>query len=704
VVAELASFRTALDRHTIVGITDRAGTITYVNDCFCQISRYSRDELIGAKHSLLNSGHHPVSFFRQMWETIAAGNRWQGEICNRAKDGSLYWVDTTIAPKFDDSGRVVGYVSVRYDITRHKNSEKELKEENLRRKRVELLLRDILETLPNGITAFDEKDRLVLFNSSFRQCYRAAGAVIREGASYQDIIEHAAACGEFADLSSDEDGRRNWLNARLRGHRNPGRPFVQPLSGDRWIKVQERRSASGYVVGVQTDVTDLKRAERQIKRQAETDSLTGLLNRRAIIERLAAAMSQGKAGRHSAFVLVDLDGFKAINDTFGHSAGDTLLTGVAERLVASVRKSDFVARLGGDEYAVLLADVGSEANAIRIVRRMLKALERPVAIGRRSVQVSGSFGLALVKRTKTGKPLNILKQADIALYEAKHNGRSTFSVYSAGMEKTIHHRNTMIHALRHAIEHGEIQAALQPQGRFSDGSHSGFEALVRWKRDGEWVSPSEIVSLAEQSGLICALGKTVLSASLKAMSDMKRRGLPAGKVAVNVAAAQLRDPGFSRELLDTVAAHGLRVSDITIEVTENVILDRTCEKIGMTLNELYAAGVHIALDDFGTGYASLTHLRRYPVSYIKIDRSFVAEIGRSEACAAIVRAITSMAHSLHMEVIAEGIETPAQYRSLLDMGCDYAQGYLLAKPMLVDQLDAYFLNSEQMKAALLTAA
>ncbi|MDL2410556.1 EAL domain-containing protein [Rhizobium calliandrae] len=694
VLAELASFRTALDPHTIVGITDRTGTITNVNDRFCQISKYSRLELIGAKHSLLNSGHHPPAFFQEMWRVISGGVLWHGEICNRAKDGSLYWVDTTIAPKMDGSGRICGYVSIRYDITQRKQAEKALNDENLRRERVEMLLRDIIETLPNGVAAYDENDRLILFNSGFKEYYRRAGSAIAEGRRFQDILEDAVACGEFAELSCRDDDWQNWINARLRTHRNPGRAFLQALSGDRWIKVQERRSASGYVVGVQTDVTDLKRAERQVKLQAQADPLTGLLNRRALIERLTAILSSQRVERHSALVLIDLDGFKAINDMHGHGAGDTLLIEVGKRFRDNVRKSDIVARLGGDEYAVLLVDVGSKANAIRIVRKLLRSLESPVRLGRKSVRVSGSFGLTIVRKSKAGTPLKVFKRADIALYRAKHNGRSTYAVYSTDMERSIRQREAMIEALRRAIAQGEIQVAMQPQARFVDRGHAGFEALVRWQKDNQWVPAAEIVSLAEQSDLICALGRAVLAGTLNAMSEMKRKGFAPGKVAVNVAAAQLRNPNFAKELLDAVSAHGHSASEIIIEVTEGVILDRTSEAIGVTLNRLFDAGVKIALDDFGTGYASLTHLQRYPVSYIKIDRSFVRDVGHDHGCNAIVGAVTSLAHSLGMEVVAEGVETPSQYQSLLETGCDYAQGYLVAKPILIEEIDTYLLNCE----------
>lgn len=686
--AELNSFRSALNRHAIVGFTDRGGIITYVNDLFCEISGYSRNELLGSRHNILNSGHHPRDFFRDMWRTIASGERWHGEICNRAKDGALYWVDTTIVPKFDATGRVVGYISVRYDITRRKQAEQALLEENRRRERVETLLRDIIEALPNGIAAFDEDDRLVLFNSAFRECYPSAGPVIRDGATFREILEYALARGEFASVSPARDSHGAWLETRLSSHRNPGRAFIQELSGDRWLKVHERRSSAGFTVGVRTDVTDLKRAERQIRQQAETDPLTGLFNRRVLVERLTAAMTLRRGDDCTgALVLLDLDGFKAVNDALGHDAGDRLLVEIAARIRGTVRKTDIVSRLGGDEYAVLLTGVGV-GNAVRIVRKLLGALEEPVRIGRRSVRVSGSFGIAMFPEGGS-KPMEIIKHADMALYKAKADGRATYAVYSAQMRRGARRRNAMVQALHRAIAGDEILVALQPQVRFRDGAHCGFEALVRWKADDGWVSPAELISLAEESGLMLPLGQAILTSTMRTMRRLKTGLLKPGRIAVNVAAAQLRDPGFAKTFLQAAADHGHSEDEFVVEVTESVILDQQSHVVSRTLAALSEAGARIALDDFGTGYASLSHLQRFPISCLKIDRSFVRDLAAADGGGAIAGTIVSLAHSLRMEVVAEGIETKAQFDRLSEMGCDYAQGFLISRPMFADEAEAY---------------
>ncbi len=395
-LSELSSYRAALNRHAIVGITDRGGRIIEVNDLFCEISQYSRAELIGRQHRILNSGHHPKPFFRDMWRTISSGESWHGDICNRAKDGSLYWVDTTIVPRKGAEGAIAGYVSIRYDITRRKQAEVALQEENCRREQVERLLRDILEALPNGITAYDESDRLVLFNSAYREFYGLTAPAIHEGASFESILRYGLERGQFLNVRDTEAARESWLSSRLKDHSTPGRSFIQHLSGDRWLQVQERRSPGGYVVGVRTDVTDLKRAERKIKEQAARDPLTGLYNRRAMLDRLERALEGARRDeRAGALLLLDLDGFKQVNDTLGHDAGDEMLVRIATRLQTVLRKTDHVARLGGDEFAIILCNLASDGDARRIAEKLLRALQEPLEIGGKSLLPAASFGIAL---------------------------------------------------------------------------------------------------------------------------------------------------------------------------------------------------------------------------------------------------------------------------------------------------------------------
>lgn len=684
-LSELSSYRAALNRHAIVGITDRAGRIIEVNDLFCEISQYSRGELIGRQHRILNSGHHPKPFFRGMWRTISSGETWQGDICNRAKNGSLYWVDTTIVPRKDAEGAIAGYVSIRYDITSRKQAEGALLEENRRREQAERLLRDILEALPNGITAYDEDDRLVLFNSAYRELYGLTSPAIYEGASFESILRYGLKHGQFLNVRDTEAARESWLSSRLKDHSTPGRTFIQHLSGDRWLQVQERRSPAGYVVGVRTDVTDLKRAERKIKEQAARDPLTGLYNRRAMLERLERALEGARRDeRAGALLLLDLDGFKQVNDTLGHDAGDEMLVRIATRLQTVLRKTDIVARLGGDEFAIILCNLGSDGDVRRIAEKLLCALQEPLEIGGKSLVPAASFGIALFPQHGSSAT-ELMKHADLALYRAKDSGRRTYALYTPDLSKTNEHRAAMVEAIREAMERDKIQVALQPQVSMVTGRHDGFEALVRWQSGARAVPPPELISVAEEGGLILPLGYLIFEKAFAALRSLLDAGLDPGRVAVNVTAAQLREPDFPGQVLRMLKQHKLLPQHLEIEVTENVVLDRMSDRIVTTLRELDAAGIGIALDDFGTGYASLAHLKRFPIHRLKIDRTFVREVTTDCEDAIIARTIISLAHSLGMTVVAEGIETKEQYELLSNLGCDFAQGYLISRPIFLTE-------------------
>jgi diguanylate cyclase (GGDEF)-like protein len=470
--------------------------------------------------------------------------------------------------------------------------------------------------------------------------------------------------------------------------------MIQHLRGDRWLKVQERRSRGGYIVGVRTDVTDLKRAERLVKLQAETDPLTGLANRRVLLDRLEKLLpSRHKKSRPGALVLLDLDRFKAVNDTLGHDAGDALLVEVGRRLVASVRKSDLVARLGGDEFAILLCGIQSPRDAERVMQKMLRSLREPINIGRRTIAASGSFGVALFPAHGT-RVTDVFKHADAALYRAKHTGRARFSIFDEALRAQERERTAAIEALRDTIARNGLDIMLQPQRTFGTREHVGFEVLARWQSAGRWIPPADFIPLAEEAGLVKQLGEQVTRQALAAHRHLTEAGHVPGSLAINVSAAELRDPDYAARLLGAAAEYGVRFRDLMVEITENVILDRDGTAVVRTLEALAKAGVAIALDDFGTGYASLSHLKRLPVNCLKIDRSFVAGLTTNCGDAAIARTIVSLAHNLGLTVVAEGVETAEQYRLLAEMGCDVVQGFLIGRPMLAEDAETYLKTGE----------
>ncbi|WP_052341071.1 putative bifunctional diguanylate cyclase/phosphodiesterase [Salinarimonas rosea] len=688
----------ALDRQAIVAETDARGVITRVNAAFCRISGYSADELIGRTHRVLNARAHPPGFFAALWRTIAEGGIWHGEICNRRRDGALYWVDTTIVPRHGPTGRIAGYLSVRYDITERKRTEAALAEEVRRRTAAETLLREVIDAVPAGIAAFDPQDRLVLSNGAFRRLLGLGPATAIEGLDFREIVTRAAAQGRFLDVGRTPQAVEAWLDGLMRERVRPGRRRLRRLADGRWLQIRERRSPSGHRVSIGTDVTALKRAELAVRERAERDPLTGLHNRAAFGERLERLVGPGPRARPGALAILDLDGFKRVNDSFGHDVGDGLLREVAQRLAASIRPGDVVARLGGDEFAILMPGIASEAALERLLAGVLERLGLPVETTGRALFPRASVGCAFFPE-HGACAREVLKAADLALYDVKAQRRAgapraeapggSARVYAPALGEREARRQGLVSGLREALAGHDISVALQPQVSLADGTHEGFEALARWRRAGAFVPPSLFIPVAEDANLIGAVGAVVLHEALAATRRLVDAGLEPGRIAVNVAAAQLRDAGFVDLVADALARHGLPASRLEVEITETVLLDRDAGTIVAALERLRGMGVGIALDDFGTGYASLSHLKRFPVDRLKIDRSFVDGIDRDDGARALVSGIVGLAHGLSLGVVAEGIETPRQRAILAGMGCDVGQGYLFAVPLAPENVADY---------------
>jgi len=429
--------------------------------------------------------------------------------------------------------------------------------------------------------------------------------------------------------------------------------------------------------------TELEASEAQAQHLAFHDALTGLPNRARFSTRFDRALVDARQrGTRLALLYLDVDRFKNINDTLGHPAGDDLIRELARRLTALVRTADDVSRLGGDEFAIVQSDVSGEDDAKALCERVIAAVAQPFQLLGNSAFVGISIGVAIAPDAGSDH-LEIVRKADIALYRAKLEGRNRFRVFHEDMDFAIQRRREIERELRRALESGsQLEVAYQPLHAARTGKLIGAEALLRWRHPAHgMISPSVFIPIAEEAGLIHALGDLVLREACRAAVRW-----PLNHLAVNVSAVQFRSPHFMARVLDVLRQTGMEPNRLELEVTESVLLD-SAEPSIRTLESLRAAGIRIALDDFGTGYSSLTYLRKYPVDKIKIDRSFVQNLGADVAADAIVEAMVNLARALRVNVTAEGVETEEQRNMLKRIGCDELQGFLFSPPVAASTMD-----------------
>ena len=666
-------------------LTDAEGKTVWVNDAFTRLTGYRLEELVGRKPGeVLQGPETDRAETARISRALRAGERIEAELLNYRRDGSPYWIAMTITPVRDADDRLTGFIAIESDVTARQAAEAAAAAELRRRGEAEALLRDVLDAIPSGVIAYDRNERFLLANRAYAMLYPELVPHLTPGTTLTQVLEAGLAAGLYArEIAPDapEQERRAWVERRAADIRSTSQSRVFQNVDGRWLQGRERRSSSGNLVCVRTDVTRLKEAEAELRRLAETDALTGLANRAVLFSRLAQHLG-GRRSRDRGGLLItfDLDHFKSINDSLGHGSGDLLLRKVARRLSALVRAEDTVARLGGDEFALLLPGLVSASEAERFLARLVARLSRPLRLAGRDVTPSVSLGAAFFPSdADTAEAL--YRSADAALYKAKRLGRGRWAFFDRALDAQMRRRAGLAEALREALPEGRIEIALQPQLRLSDGAHVGFEALARWRNDGEPVPPAEFIPIAEEAGLIVPLGTAVLKAALSALAGMLARGLEPGRIAVNVASAQLLAPDFAATVARLCREAGVSPARLELEVTETVLLDRSASRIAEVLGELRGLGVAIALDDFGTGYASLAHLQRFPVQRLKIDRRFVSAIDSVSREAKIAATVIGLARGLGLETVAEGIETAAQHAWLLDQGCTIGQGYFYARPL-----------------------
>ena len=547
-----------------------------------------------------------------------------------------------------------------------------------------------LESMVSGFLLLNAEYQLVRWNQRFLELFSWLAHLVVPLRPFRDLLE-ATATHHLPEASESE--RQNWVARRMALLLDPQAPHEQTLPSGRFIQITERRTPEGGLVIVYHDVTELHTASSAIENLAFYDPLTHLPNRRLLMDRLQQAIAvAARSGRHGAVLFLDLDNFKTLNDSLGHNIGDLLLDQVAQRLKDCVRVEDTVARLGGDEFVVILdglSELSDEAAALtrRVGEKILEQLNVVYQLAEQSHHSTASIGATLFSKNPTS-PTELLKQADIAMYEVKSRGRNALCFFDPQMQAAITARMELEADLHEALRAQEFELYYQPQFELNRGV-VGAEVLIRWQHPQRgMVLPGTFIGVAEESQLILSIGQWVMRQACQQLAnwqkDSRYRRL---HLCVNVSARQFHQPDFVLQVLAVLRETGARPHQLKLELTESLVLDNVSETIAK-MTELKAMGVRFSVDDFGTGQSSLAYLTQLPLDQLKIDQSFVRNIGIKPSNGIIVQTVIAMARTLGLEAIAEGVETRAQQEFLAQQGCNLYQGYLFGRPAPLAQLEA----------------
>jgi diguanylate cyclase (GGDEF)-like protein/PAS domain S-box-containing protein len=648
---------------------DRQAHITYCNDYLLHATGWRRDEVVGRNWFELfipPEDRELKGRFSRLLEDLPEGSHHENEILTRSGERRMIrWNNSVLRSA---AGEVIGTASIGEDITEQQRAHEDLI-------KAEARYRATFDEAAVGITHTSLDGRLIRVNRKYCEMlgYSEADLVGRA----VDLVTHPDDRGLVAAQRTRLLYAGEALPVEKRNLRKDGSAIWVTVST---ALVRDADGAPDYLVAMVQDITERKRAEAALQHQAYHDSLTGLPNRALFYDRLEQAVSHARRRDSTAAALVvDLDRFKLVNDSLGHTVGDRLLQEVGQRLFACVRSGDTVARVGGDEFGVLLAEMARPQDAAIVGEKILDALARSFDVEGHEVFLTASAGIAAFP-CDGSDGATLIRNADAAMSRAKEHGRDNYQFYTAEMNARAMEKLLLQNDLRHALERQEFLLHYQPKASLGSGQITGFEALLRWQhRRRGLVSPAEFVPLLEDSGLIVPVGEWVVRTACGQIVAWRDAGLEPVPVAVNLSAKQFFHGDIVAVVEAALAEHGVDPRLLDLEITESDVM-RNPEDAAAILRKLRERRVRIGIDDFGTGYSSLSYLKRLPVECLKIDRSFVSGLPADADDASIARAVITMAHSLGLRVVAEGVENEAQRRFLATHECDEMQGYLLSRP------------------------
>lgn len=697
-----------------VTITDTEGMIRYTNAAEAHMHGYSVEELIGKNVRIFA----PCEQWQPMKsEQLKKIERWKRECENIRKDGSTFPVQLLSNIFVDEEGNPLGIISTSEDITERKLEEKELQisredlERQVRNRTAELLktvkvleyqmnerkaaekalwksekkLRDVASSLGEGIYVLNEQGNLTFMN---QEAERLLGWAEREliNEKVHDMIHYQKADG--TPLSAEECSIHNVLKT---GTRFVSEDEVFIRKGGKIFPIFVISSPiieDGKVTAVVTafrDTTERKRLEEKVRHQAYYDFVTDLPNKMLFLHELSHALTHARRNRKALAVLfLDLDHFKKINDSFGHAVGDELLKCVAGKLKSCIRADDTVARIGGDEFSILLPEIAHANDAGRVAGKIISRLRKPLIVDGHEFHITTSIGISIYPEDGDYAD-TLVKNADIAMYHAKEQGRKNYQFYNPVMNINSSERIAMENQLYQTLERGELSVYYQPIVSIEKRRLFCSEALVRWRHpELGLLGPSRFIPLAEETGFIIPIGEWVLRTACAQNKEWQESGYPPFRMTVNLSAHQFQDSDLVEKTSRILSETGLNPEFLELEITEGTAM-RDVEHTIPIITRLTDMGIRFAIDDFGIGYSSLSYLKKLPIQTLKIDKSFIRGITADPGDKAIVNAVITMAHSLNLNVVAEGVETEGQVSFLQLRHCDGMQGYLVSRPLPADE-------------------
>lgn len=667
---ELQAFKYAVQHSdNSVVLTDANKNILYVNEIFESNSGYEKEEVLGNKPKVLQSGLTPESRYKQLNENLSNGKKWEGEFINKRKDGSIFYEKASIVPIFLN-GEVVNYLAIKLDITKYIKQQEELKESAI-----------VFENTQEGILIIDRSGDIISANKAYEDIsgYKIDELIgtkpnvlttnRHDKMFYKKVLTHLNRNGYFKgkvnDIAKDGTLIPTWLN--ITAVRNEDGKILKYIS-------------------IHTNLQEIIDTQEKADFLAYHDSLTSLPNRVMLEEHLNHVIDASKRNNYSvALLFLDLDRFKIINDTLGHNVGDKLLIEVSSRIKSVLRQSDMLARMGGDEFVIVLESAKNKSSAGFVCEKILEIVKQPVKIDNFKLNTSASIGVAMFP--SDGDDMQaLIKNADTAMYYAKKQGKDTFEYYDEKLSEDVHDQLVIEQALKQAIQKYELYLNYQPQYDLNTKKTRSFEALVRWNNDKlGFVSPATFIPVAEDTGLIVPIGEFIFKKACEDFMKFKQIDTTLEYIAINISSVQFRSSDFLNNIKAIIKEIGIKPSQVELELTERYIMDFGKDSITL-LNELKSLGFKMSIDDFGTGYSSMSYLSKLPIETIKIDKAFIDYIPKNNNNLQITKAIIALSKSLGYKTVAEGIEYPEQEDVLSDLGCDIGQGYFYAKPQSFEDI------------------